>query len=471
MKRIVVLLILVGLGWGVYHLLSGGALRGVLDRTSPRIVLPTTTRGVGNEEVTIPVGLYDDGAGLGRVIVQVTQNGQTREVVQRTFDAGRSEEALEVPLSARTLGLTDGPAELRVEVFDGSVWGSRAESVYLLTVDYSRPKIDVLTLQHVAVGAGSEFVIYRASDSNLAASGVVVGETEFPGLPLSDISPGTPASSGVYGALFAFPIEGRPSEGVAVFARDNAGNTARFPLTFRVDPGKTVPVNSKLTIAFLEAKMPELMDKFLTDSGTTERPDLSTVEGLRASFRLINEDYRTLLNEKLRRLFEGPVTPRRWTDEVFLKPMPAATSSVFGEQRTYSLDGVTVSSSFHNGVDLASTGNAPVVAVQDGTVVLAEDLGIYGNTVVIDHGVGLFSLYGHLAGIVVDSGATVTRGQLIGQTGTTGLAGGDHLHFEFRVRNVPVVPIEWWDPKWLTDNFGGKIAAVRQILAVGADPA
>ncbi len=419
------------------------------------------------DPVTIPVTLQDVGAGVSSVRVTVVQNGESREVLTRVFSVPRDEEVVEIELAPRTLGLKEGEVELVVEAGDDSIWGSTASLGAKLLIDYARPRVEVVSLQHVASAGGAEFVVYRASDTNIQASGIRVGAYDFPGMPIAEFDATASAEKNLFVSLFALPLDMAASDKIQAYALDSAGNETLVPVSFRIDFGKPTEVKSKLTKPFLEAKMPELMDKFLVAAGKNDTPDYTSTDGLMASFRFVNEDYRSLLNARLKELFERPATPRRWTKEGFLKPMPSATSSIFGEHRHYSLDGVAVSTSMHNGVDLASTGNAPVMAAQDGTVVMAEDHGIYGNTIVIDHGAGLFSLYGHLASILVASGDSVQRGATIARTGTTGLAGGDHLHFEFRVRNVPVTPIEWWDMKWLTDNIEGKVDAVRQTISTG----
>ncbi|HEX5607986.1 MAG TPA: M23 family metallopeptidase, partial [Candidatus Binatia bacterium] len=93
-----------------------------------------------------------------------------------------------------------------------------------------------------------------------------------------------------------------------------------------------------------------------------------------------------------------------------------------------------------------------------GTVAFVGDLGIYGNTVIIDHGLGLFTLYGHLSSIDVKVGDQVKQRQLIGKTGETGLAAGDHLHFGVYLHGLAVLPVEWWDQKWINDNVQPKLA-------------
>jgi murein DD-endopeptidase MepM/ murein hydrolase activator NlpD len=98
-----------------------------------------------------------------------------------------------------------------------------------------------------------------------------------------------------------------------------------------------------------------------------------------------------------------------------------------------------------------------VPAANGGRVLLAEYFGIFGNCVVLDHGYGLMSLYGHLSSIDVREGQAVERGQAVGRTGQTGLAGGDHLHFGILLQGNPVTPVEWWDDHWLEDRLSRKL--------------
>ena len=113
------------------------------------------------------------------------------------------------------------------------------------------------------------------------------------------------------------------------------------------------------------------------------------------------------------------------------------------------------------GFDLAVSQHAPVVAANDGAVVLAGWFGIYGNAIILDHGCGLQTLYGHLSSIDVKAGDAVKRGQVIGRSGQTGLAGGDHLHFAVLLDGIPVSTIEWWDPHWIHDRIEAKLEPYR----------
>ena len=121
----------------------------------------------------------------------------------------------------------------------------------------------------------------------------------------------------------------------------------------------------------------------------------------------------------------------------------------YGDERTYLYKGNKISKSAHLGYDLASYSKAPVEAANSGIVIFSADLSIYGSTVIIDHGLGLMSLYGHLSALTVEKGDRVKRGDMIGKTGATGLAGGDHLHFGRLRHGYEVSPVYWWDRNWI----------------------
>jgi murein DD-endopeptidase MepM/ murein hydrolase activator NlpD len=106
---------------------------------------------------------------------------------------------------------------------------------------------------------------------------------------------------------------------------------------------------------------------------------------------------------------------------------------------------------------LARVVNAPVTAANDGKVIHAQYLGIYGNCIILDHGMGVQSLDGHLSAFQVKEGDEVKKGQQIGVSGQTGMAGGDHLHFSMLVNGQFVNATEWWDPHWIEDRIMRKL--------------
>ena len=135
----------------------------------------------------------------------------------------------------------------------------------------------------------------------------------------------------------------------------------------------------------------------------------------------------------------------------------SAVESAFADQRTYTYQGKEVDHQTHLGFDLASYANTPIVAANRGKVVHAAELGIYGNCVIIDHGMGVQSLYAHLSSIEVKAGQDVEKEQTLGRSGMTGLAGGDHLHFTMLLNGHMVNPVEWWDAHWIQDRILRKL--------------
>jgi len=140
----------------------------------------------------------------------------------------------------------------------------------------------------------------------------------------------------------------------------------------------------------------------------------------------------------------------------------AATMARYADHRSYFYKGEKVDEQTHLGIDLASLANSPIKAANSGKALFAERNGIYGLTVVLDHGQGIASVYGHLSSMEVTTGQEVKKGDVIGHSGQTGLAGGDHLHLSILIHGVFVNPIEWWDAHWIEDNITKKLTLINK---------
>lgn len=136
--------------------------------------------------------------------------------------------------------------------------------------------------------------------------------------------------------------------------------------------------------------------------------------------------------------------------------MPRAkTTGAYAEARDYFYSGRLIDHQTHLGTDLASVAQAPILAANPGKVLFAGYFGLYGGCVILDHGLGVQTLYGHMSNLSVQVGQSVTRGEEIGRSGNTGMSGGDHLHFEVLVGGVPVRPEDWMEEKWMATYILG----------------
>jgi murein DD-endopeptidase MepM/ murein hydrolase activator NlpD len=306
------------------------------------------------------------------------------------------------------------------------------------------PRVSVVSTHHYINVGGSEMVVYRVTPD--VESGVRVGEFTYPGFAASGA--GAAGDPSLKVAFFALLYDQKPDTPIELFARDAAGNEARgtfdhqvFNKVFR---HSKIPVDDRFFSRVVPAILQNAGD-FKADSND-----------LLPAFLKINNDLRRLNNEKIAALSKKTSPEVLWHGA--FDPMGGSqVESAFADFRTYVYGGKEVDHQVHLGFDLAKVANAPVIAGNDGKVVYASDLGIYGNCVIIDHGMGVQSLYGHMSSFDVKEGDTVKRSQTLGKSGQTGLAGGDHVHFSMLVNGQFVNATEWWDPHWIQDRVMRKL--------------
>ncbi|MEO6214053.1 MAG: M23 family metallopeptidase [Vicinamibacterales bacterium] len=398
-------------------------------------------------------------AQLSALRVVVEQNGK-QFPVYALGDAG-AEIKDDSPTHSRlkkTLGkgavpdLQSGPARILVTAERPVLYGMRKVSNTVMKdvqVRLERPRVAVLSTHHFVNHGGSEVVVYRATPDDVA-SGVAVGDVEYPGYAAATANvPGINITDpAVRIAFFALRHDQDLKTPIRVFARDEAGNTARADFDFRVFPKPFKKSRIELDDKFLDRVVPAILEN------TTEvKPEGDTL----AKFLVINGELRKKNNDKIASMASASSGEVLWRGDVFHPFTNTAVEAAFADQRTYTYKGKEVDRQTHLGFDLASFAGTPLVAANRGKVVLAEELGIYGNCVIIDHGMGVQSLYGHLSSIDVNAGDVVQKGQQIGRSGMTGMAGGDHLHFTMLVNGTMVNPVEWWDAHWIEDRILRKL--------------
>lgn len=446
---LVLVVIIVILGWKITR------------NPAPIIQVSHKVKGIG-ASTPIQFEVRDPRYAIKKVQVEVRQNGQSYPVpfMETVFGeappswwkfwtaprenswsvmahAGRHE----IPT------LREGRATLVITATNNS-WGrlfrgGQAMVTLDLPVRFAPPQIEVLSTKHYVNQGGSELVVFKVSPGT-TESGVQVGQYFFPSWPVKDSLPDTRL------CLFAYSYEVDPKTPAHIVARDDAGNETLSPFTYQVFPKKFHTDTINLTDDFMNRVVPSIM---------SQTPELEDQGSLLKNFLMINGHLRQVDAAKLVELSKNTVPRFLWT-QPFIE-LPSKVEAAFADSRAYMYNGQVVDHQTHLGFDLAGLLNMPIQAANDGVVVYAAFLGIYGNAVVIDHGCGLQTLYGHMSSISVKEGETVKRGQQIGRSGETGLAGGDHLHFTVLLDGIPVNPTEWWDPHWIHDRIEEKLAPYR----------
>jgi len=347
-----------------------------------------------------------------------------------------------------TAALHDGKAQIVITAVSNDFRGVTTTKTLDVDVMTAPPRIVADGVQHYINQGGSEMATFTPSGAWTEA-GVKVGDYTFRSFPL-------PNHPGEYFSLFAFSWQLPVNTPVSVYASNPSGAVAKTTFWYKVFPKKfrtsTIPLESMN------------IDRIVNQIDTQNKIKGDLVE----RFVYINNMMRKENNKKLYDLRLDTEPKFLWTG-AFLPMVDSTVESRFADDRTYTWKGKKVDEQTHLGFDLAKLAHSPVPASNDGKVIWADDLGIYGNCIVIDHGYGLQSVYGHMSEFLVKKGDMVKKGQTIGKTGSTGLAGGDHLHFTMQVDGVQVNPVEWWDPHWVKDRILSKMGT--DLVASGTEPA
>ena len=431
-----------GLGLGLFR--AGSA---------PEVAIEADMAGIGRAtEVT--VRLNAAGRGLGDVKVMLLQEDRTVVLAERGYTAREPwafwghrqlSDALTLQVGSEALGdsLDEGVAIVRVEARPPGAWlraGEPAVSEREFSVLLRPPALGVLSFQHYPAQGGAGVVVYSVG-ATATRDGVQVADRWFPGFALPGAAPGQRF------ALFAVPFDLGSTDSIRLVAEDVVGNRAESAFVDRLQERASERDRIEISARFLDKVVPEIV---------ANSPSVREAGSQLETYLSINRGLRERNAEELARLASVSRQEFLWS-EAFQGLPNSQVMSAFADRRSYFLEGELVDQQDHLGFDLASVKRAPVPSANRGVVVLASYFGIYGNAVVVDHGYGLMSLYGHLSTLEVEVGQSVEKGQSLGRTGETGLAGGDHLHFTMLLQGQAVNPVEWWDREWIQNRLRSKL--------------
>ena len=443
----------------VLALVAGGVFVYAGRLPGPTIEIARPTKYVG-QSTPVDVAITAPGAHLSNARIIFEQNGKQTTLfsLAQPASADVKQEGTDKMRVTRTVtrdqipDLKSGPARIVVTAERPVLYGirkTRSTATRDVQVRLERPAVSVLSTKHYINLGGSEMVVYRATPADIE-SGVQVGDLKYPGYPASGakLEGVHIADPAVKIAFIALRYDQDVNTPMFAYAQDEAGNSARADFDRMTFPKPFKKSRIELSDAFLERVVPQIL------STTTEvNPQGSTIE----KFLVLNGELRRKNAETIASYAKKSEPEILWGGVVFHPFTSTAVEAAFADQRTYIYQGKEVDRQTHLGFDLARIVNSPIVAANRGKVVHAAPLGIYGNCVILDHGMGVQSLYAHLSSIGVQVGQRVEKEQELGKSGMTGLAGGDHLHFTMLVNGQMVNPVEWWDAHWIQDRILRKL--------------
>ncbi len=414
-----------------------------IEWTSPQIDLGLNSEYLGVEPFDVEV--RDQGTGLKNVSVVLKGEGAESVLFNKDYPPGVKGDNIEITLDPKKVGTQQGKIVIvvtaqdhsKIKVFSGNISTISKE----LILDLKPPELEIVSTEQYINHGGSGLVVYRTSP-DVAESGVMVKDYYFPGYRAGL------ADENVYFAFFAYPHDVEPGQNIFVAAVDEAGNMKRSGLAYNLKNINYRDSNINISDNFIQNVIGPLAGENSAELTKKEKFLKVNSELRKANDTTIKE---VASDSKGELMWEGP----------FAQLSNSKVEANFADHRTYLYNDEPIDNQYHLGYDLAVTKRYPIEAANNGVVVYAGDLGIYGNTVIIDHGMGVSTLYGHMSTIDVNVGDQLKKNDIIGKTGETGLAAGDHLHYGVYVNGVAVRPIEWWDNKWIKDKVILKIDEAR----------
>ncbi|WP_028583192.1 M23 family metallopeptidase [Desulfogranum mediterraneum] len=393
--------------------------------------------------VELPITVSDQQSGIRSIEVTLEQGDQRSQLFNRSFqrqawftDAGPKSVSETLLIDTNKARLKDGEAALVIRVRDfslnGMLKGNETSQNIAVIIDSKPPRVSVNHAQQYIRPGGSGIILYTLSEP-VERHGVQIDEHFFRGFPLGQ-------SGKQFIAYIALPWDSPEPNQSKVIAVDEAGNEGKAVFTMRYKPIPEKKDRINVSNGFLKNKMPQIAEHYPEMSGN-----------LVERYLYINNTIRQKNAETIKAICQTSEPERLWSGR--FGRMAGARKADFADQRTYFYQGQPIDHQTHLGIDLASTARAEVRAANRGKVVFADYLGIYGYMIILDHGQGVFSLYSHLSRLETSVGSLVEKDQYMGNTGATGMAGGDHLHFSMLIQGIFVTPIEWWDRHWIEVNI------------------
>ena len=343
---------------------------------------------------------------------------------------------------------------LRIEAFDTSSWnffkGNQTVSNSKIIIDKKSPVANVITNSYLLRQGGSGIIIVEILDENLKDYYVSFNDEE-----LFELFPFQ--KKNFYMSIITWPIDIKEFKRVNVVAIDLAGNKTETKVPFYIKSFKEKIDDIKISDEFVNS-----VSKHVLENSNMNVPSSIVETFVKTNKELREKNLQTIKDVVKKNLPNAANNP--FDVKPFIRLPNAATFAQFGERRHYFYNEQKIDEAWHLGMDWASVKRADVLISNPGKVIFKDYLGIYGDTVIVDHGYGLGTLYAHTSSIRVNVDDNVVAGQHIANTGSTGAVFGDHLHFGVLVQGIEVNPNEWLDFTWMKTNVTKTINDAMKVI-------
>ena len=403
--------------------------------SKPTLDVPVAVTVIG--QATPLVVHVHDAHGVSKLTATIAQGGAPYQAWQSAASSKNVDTTFNFEVGVKTTPqLHDGPARLILEAKSGGTFHGATRWEREVNVVTQPPSISADSEQHYLYLGMADLATMNVTGAYTSA-GVKVGDQTFRAWPMPG---GKPGMFSLFAFAWNMPADTLP----AAYASNGVGNDVATPLTV-VFPKREQPVYTQHEIQVTEQFMQKVLGE-LDPNGTGDPV---------ARFVKVNTEMRKDNNKTLADLRLKTADHFLWSEP--FQRQHAKDEASFADVRSYMYQGKKIDQQVHLGYDLASTQHMGVQASNAGQIVWAAPLGIYGNCVVVDHGYGLQTIYGHMSRIDVHVGDTVKRSQVMGLSGMTGMAGGDHVHFAMQLDGVQIDPKEWWDAHWIKDHVAHRV--------------
>ena len=423
----------------------------IFEQNKPTISLQSSN--YWNFRTKLKINISDDS---GVKYYKVTFKDKSRSVIMDTAVLNPSEKTVELALKPPKLDMfyKGGDVQIIVEAVDTSKWnmleGNKAKVVFDIKVDTQKPVANVLYNSRYIKRGGSAVVVVKVKDENLQDA--YIGFNDKYKFKLQPFY-----KQDYFVALIAWPIDEKTFHRVNLVAVDRANSKTVTKVPLYIQNARLKHDDIQLSEEFVKN-----ISKNVLEQSFEKIP--ATLEEI---FIYSNKDLRAKNVQTIKEVGQkavGSEIIENFNIKPFRRLRGSKTVANYGERRSYYLNGKKINEAWHLGIDWASVKHAPIRVSNSGIVTYKDYLGIYGNTIIINHGMGLSSLYAHTSSQDVQIGEQVRRGQKIANTGATGAVFGDHLHFGILIQGFEVDPIEWMDGHWIKTRITNILKKSKKMI-------